>query len=35
MENVPLSTTLGCGEVFGPVVVLQRYDSFDEAISIA
>ncbi|MEM9569022.1 MAG: aldehyde dehydrogenase family protein [Cyanobacteria bacterium P01_E01_bin.34] len=35
IENLPADTTLACSEVFGPVVVLQPYSTFDEAIAIA
>lgn len=35
LKNVPAGTTLSCSEVFGPVVVLQPYETFDEAIAIA
>lgn len=35
IENLPADTTLACSEVFGPVVVLQPYSTFNEAIAIA
>ncbi|WP_017325143.1 aldehyde dehydrogenase family protein [Synechococcus sp. PCC 7336] len=35
LENLPADTTIACSEVFGPVVALQPYDSFDEAIALA
>ena len=35
IENLPPETTMACSEVFGPVVVLQPYATFDEAIAIA
>ena len=35
IENLPAATTLACSEVFGPVVVLQPYATFDEAIAMA
>lgn len=35
IEDVPADAKLQCLEVFGPVAILQRYPSFDEAIRIA
>jgi acyl-CoA reductase-like NAD-dependent aldehyde dehydrogenase len=35
LDNLPSSTTLACSEAFGPVVVLQPYESFEDAIAIA
>ncbi|MEM9154671.1 MAG: aldehyde dehydrogenase family protein [Cyanobacteria bacterium P01_F01_bin.33] len=35
IKNVPPGVTLSCSEVFGPVVVLQSYETFEEAIALA
>ncbi|MBB6099836.1 acyl-CoA reductase-like NAD-dependent aldehyde dehydrogenase [Deinobacterium chartae] len=35
LENVPSHARVVCEEVFGPVVVLQRAESFDEMIRLA
>lgn len=35
ITNLPEGTTLSCSEVFGPVVTLQPYETFEEAIAIA
>ncbi|HEV7302151.1 MAG TPA: aldehyde dehydrogenase family protein [Tepidisphaeraceae bacterium] len=35
LENVPASAKVLCEEIFGPVVVLQPYKTFDEAIELA
>ena len=35
LENVDHASRLWCDEVFAPVVVLQPFDSFDEAIALA
>lgn len=35
LENVPRSAKVACEEVFGPVVVLAPYKTFDEAIALA
>lgn len=34
LENVPATTRLGCQEVFGPVVGVNRYRDLDEAIRL-
>jgi acyl-CoA reductase-like NAD-dependent aldehyde dehydrogenase len=34
LENVPADEPLSCEEVFGPVVVMQRVESLDEAIAL-
>lgn len=33
MEDVPASVALGCKEVFGPVALLHRFDTFSEVVS--
>jgi acyl-CoA reductase-like NAD-dependent aldehyde dehydrogenase len=35
IEGAPATTRLQCEEVFGPVVTLTSYRSFDEALSMA
>ena len=35
LENVPPIAKVSCEEIFGPVVVLQPYKTFDEAIELA
>lgn len=34
MENVPQTCRIICEEAFGPLAILQQYNSFDEALSI-
>jgi glyceraldehyde-3-phosphate dehydrogenase (NADP+) len=35
LENVPISASLACEEVYGPVTVLYRFEDLDEAIELA
>ena len=35
VENVPHDASLSCQEVFGPLVTLEPYDDFDDALRIA
>jgi len=35
LENVDAKMTVWAGEIFGPAAVLQRYESFDQAIAMA
>jgi glyceraldehyde-3-phosphate dehydrogenase (NADP+) len=35
LEHVPPQSRIACEEVFGPVVTLEPYDTFDQAIALA
>ncbi len=35
LENVPASCSLACDEVYGPVTILYRFRTLDEAIAVA
>jgi acyl-CoA reductase-like NAD-dependent aldehyde dehydrogenase len=35
LENVPSESKLNCEEVFGPVMTMQRFANFDDALAIA
>ncbi len=35
LEDVPRDAKVSCQEVFGPVVLLRKFNSFDEALSMA